>query len=196
MTQSPVRLPLLLGDVRKYIHGADLFDALTSVTGADGPARLRLLRLSDRSVYLHFGRPSPACTKLCGYFDFTRGGVQSFAWLQESDTDRVTGRSPLMDMEAVEAAKFDADCAKMERDGRFSVCKSGLILAVTLLERMFPDDAWNLAEVESLNANAGGRVIAVRLTRRIGKFLFASIDADHQAWGRLTLASTPYVESV
>jgi len=193
--QVSARLPILLGDTRKYIYGADLFDALTHFTGADRLARLRLQRLTDKAVDLRFDRPDLACPNLCGFFEFAQDGVKHLAWLRESE-ERVAERSALMDREAVDMAEFGTDSAEVIRDPRFSVGKSGLILVITLLERVFPDDAWNLAEMEAFSARADGSAIRVRLTRQIGKFLIASIDADGRPWGQVTLASTPYLEDV
>ena len=195
LTQAPARLALSLGDTRKYIFGADLFDALTTVSGADGPARLRFQRLSDKAVDMRFDRPDLASPGFCGLFAYTKGGLPSIAWLQERD-ERVASRSALMDREAINGAAFGTDSAEVERDPRFSVGKSGLILLIALLERRFPDDAWNLGEMEAPSPQDSGRDIRVKQTRRIGKFLFASIEADNRPWGQLTLAATPYVEEV
>ena len=155
VTQSPAGLPLFLNDARKYIHGADLFDALAAATAADGPVRLRLQRLSDRAVDLRLDPPDLASPSLCGFLEFTEGGRTRHAWLAER-AELVTVRSPLMDREAVEGAEFGADNANVRRDPRFSVGKSSVILLVALLERLFPDDTWNLAEMEALSARAPG----------------------------------------
>lgn len=195
LTHAPARLALSLGDTRTYIFGADLFDALATVSGADGPTRLSFQRLSDKAIDMRFDRPDLESPDFCGLFAYVKGGLPRIAWLQERD-ERVASRSALMDREAINGAAFGTDSVEVERDPRFSVAKSGLILLIALLERLCPDDAWNLAQMEALRPQDVGRDIRVKQTRRIGKFLFASIEADNRPWGQLTLAATPYVEKV
>lgn len=194
MPANPVRLPLRLGDTRKYIYGADLFDALILASGADAAARLRLLSISDKALELCFGEPDLKSPDLCGFFEYTRQGSHQAGWIRQCPDDAVCERDPLLDREAIEAAEFAPNRAQVERDPRFSAGKTGLILVVALLERLFPDDAWNLAEMSAVDAPSSGRVIDVKLTRQMGKFVFVSIGADGKPWGQLVLASTPYIE--
>ena len=197
MPPKPILLRPAFTDTRSYIHGADLFDELVAATAAEGSARLRMVRLSDRPVALHFDAADPRNPDLCGYFDFTSGGGSSApvsAWLSE-DKGHVTERRPLMDKMILEAAQFAEASASVTLDPRFTPIKTAIVLGVALLERTMPDDVLNLGEIEVKEPLQTGRCVAVSLARRMAKFLMLSVTLDGRPHGRFTLAATPYVEA-
>lgn len=197
MRHKPLVLRPPLTDMRSYIHGADLFDALVAATAADGAARLRMMRLSNRPVELRFGDVDHRDPELCGYFDFTSGSGSApvAAWLREIDGDRVSERRPVMDRAIIDGARFATDSASVTCDPRVTPIKTAIVLGVALLERSMPDDVLNLGEIECARPRQQGRSVRISLARRIAKFLMLSVMLDGLPHGRFTLAATPYVEA-
>lgn len=200
--QEPgVALPRVLRppftDRRSYIHGADLFDCLVQATAAEGMARLRFVRLSDRPVELLFGDADHGSAMPCGYFDIAPAGEASHrrsGWLREVAADSITERLPLMDATILAGANYQGETVSARCDPRFSPMKTAIVLGVALLEKTMPNDVLNLGEIEAYRPMRRGTEVAVRLTRRVAKFIVMSVSLDGEPFCRFTLAATPYVE--
>ncbi|MCK0206836.1 hypothetical protein MWN33_02190 [Starkeya koreensis] len=185
-----------LSDLRAYIHAADLFDALAVATGAAGPTFLRLSRISDEAVELRHDAPRPGDPDFCGLFGHAAPGRPLSGWLRRLPGEVVRARAPLMDAEVIPGAEFGMDGARVRRRPGCSVARTAVLLAVALLEELFPDDTWNLAEItaergEETGADIGGEPVAVRIARQMSRFLVVEVTADERYWGRFTLAATP-----
>lgn len=184
-------------DKRSYIHGADLFDCLVQATAAEGMARLRFVRLSDRPVELLDGDAGLGSDMPCGYFDIAPAGEalpRRSGWLREVATDPITERLPLMDATILAGATYQDGAVSACCDPRFSPMKTAIVLGVALLEKTMPNDVLNLGEIEAHRPMRRGAEVAVRLTRRVAKFIVMSVSLDGEPFGRFTLAATPYVE--
>lgn len=187
---SPVILRPPLSDMRGYIHAADLFDALVAATGAHGPTRMRLARISDAAVELRHDAPQPGAPDFCGQFDTLSQGRPSSGWLRLVPGEVVRERSARLDAETIAGARIGLDSAMAIRQSGASIAKTALVLAVALLEERFPDDTWNLAEISAvLDAPEADR-IEVRIARQMSRFVVVEVMADTACWGQFTLAAT------
>lgn len=181
-----------LSDGRAYVFASDLFDSLVASTGAAGPATLRLTRLTDHAIELRHDVPQPQAEGFCGWFTYRRDGATVGAWLRLRAGEVVQDRLPLMDLDLVEEAVFSADGAFMPMPSAASVAKAALVLAVSLLEQLFPDDVWNLAEMDATAGPCAGETVSVRIERQLGRFLIVSAWVDAARWGQFILAATPF----
>lgn len=184
-------------DTRSYIHGADLFDCLVQATAAEGMARLRFVRLSDKPVEILYGHADHGSAMPCGYFDIAPAGEalpRRSGWLREVAADPIAERLPLMDATILAGATYQDGAVSACCDPLFSPMKTAIVLGVALLAKTMPNDVLNLGEIEANRPLRRGTEVAVSLTRRVAKFIVMSVSLDGEPFGRFTLAATPYVE--
>lgn len=195
MSQA-LHLPLLLSDKRNYIFAADLFDALVTTIGAVPPARLRLTRMSNEAVEFCPGpAPSPQDPDYCGMFDHGSGDAMACGWLRRRPGDIVAERMAAADATLLAEVALRPDGATAHPAPGISVAKAALVLAVALIEEAFPDDRWNLAELQAVGPFRAAGQIRVGLGRRMSRFLVIPVRVDDLHWGQFTLASTPIAEA-
>lgn len=195
MSQA-LHLPLRLSDKRNYIFAADLFDALVTTIGAVPPARLRLTRMSNEAVEFCPGpAPSPQDPDYCGMFDHGSGAAVASGWLRRRPGDIVAERMAAADATLLAEVALRPDGATARPDPGISVAKAALVLAVALIEEAFPDDLWNLAELQVVGPFQTAGQIRVGLGRRMSRFLVIPVWVDDLHWGQFTLASTPIAET-
>lgn len=187
---TPVIVRPPLSDIRGYIYAADLFDALVDATGAQGATRMRLARISDEAVELRHDAPQPAAPDYCGQFETLVHGRPFSGWLRLVPGDVVRERSALLDAETIPGAQLGLDSATVSRRPDCSVARTALVLTVALLEELFPDDTWNLAEISAVLDAPGAERVAVRLARQMSRFLVVEVMADAACWGQFILAAT------
>lgn len=195
MSQA-LHLPLRLSDKRNYIFAADLFDALVATIGALPPARLRLSSMSNEAVEFCPGpAPTPQDPDYCGTFDHGRGDAMACGWLRRRPGDIVAERMAAPDATLLTEVALRADGATARHAPGVSVAKAALVLAVALIEEVFPEDLWNLAELQAVGPFHAAGPVQVGLGRRMSRFLVIPVRVDGLHWGQFTLASTPIAES-
>jgi len=181
--------PPLTGD-RTYIHGADLFDALTAATGAETGIVLSLKAASDCAIELRHESAAPETAAPCGRFRYVRAGsVHRHVLLRRPDRP-IARRLPMDDDALVTGTIFLPGRAMADAaDRSVTFMRRMVALAVALLERDFPDDYWSIAEISCGRLPPCHAAIEVAIGGSVGdRFWKVAVSADGARIGHLVLA--------
>jgi hypothetical protein len=181
--------PPLTGD-RTYIHGADLFDALTAATGAETGIVLSLKAASDCAIELRQESAAPPAVAPCGRFRFVRAGTLHRHVLLRRPDRPIARRVPMDDDALVAGTIFLPGRAMADAaDRSVTFMRRMVALAVALLERDFPDDYWSIAELACCRLPPCDAAIGVAIGGSVGdRFWKVAVAADGARIGHLVLA--------
>jgi len=159
---------------RSYIHGADLFDALTAATGAEAEIVLSLTAASDCAIELRDETAGPPSAEPCGRFRYASDGTLRRHVLLRRPDRPIAVRRPLSD-EALPAGT--------------SFMRRASELAVSLLMREFPDDYWTIGQIACWRRPPEGAAPAVAIRACLaGRFWKVAVEADGVSIGHVVLA--------
>jgi hypothetical protein len=179
----------LTGD-RTYIHGADIFDALTAATGAEQGIRLSLRSAGACAMELRDEASVSACPEPCGRFRYaSAGGVSRHVLLRRPDRP-ISVRVPMCDDALVAGATFSADRAVVAAGAQGgSFMRRISALAVALLERGFPEDHWSIAEISCAQLPQGNTRAEAKICNVVGnRFWKIAASSGGVAVGHIVMA--------
>jgi hypothetical protein len=179
----------LTGD-RTYIHGADIFDALTAATGAEQGIRLSLRSAGACAMELCDEASVSASIEPCGRFRYVRaGGVSRHVLLRLPDRP-ISVRVPMCDDTLVAGATFFADRAVVAAGAQGGTYMRRIsALAVALLERGFPQDHWSIAEISCLQLPRRDARVEAMICNAVGnRFWKIAASSDGVAVGHVVMA--------
>jgi hypothetical protein len=181
-----IDIPLTGG--RTYIHGADIFDALTAATGAAADIVLSLKTAGACSLELREEPAVPPCDEPCGRFRYARAGdVRRHILLRRPDRP-ISIRVPMSDDALVADATFFSGGAVGAGALGGTFMRRATALAVALLERDYPDDYWSIAEITCHHLPRRDAVAEVAIRAAVGnRFWKIAASADGVAVGHITM---------
>jgi hypothetical protein len=175
---------------RSYIHGADLFDALTAATGAEAEIVLSLTAASDCAIELRDETAGPPSADPCGRFRYASDGTLRRHILLRRPDHPIAARRPLNDEALLAGATFWTHRAAMgatPRDASFM--RRASELAVALLMREFPEDYWTIGQIACWRRPPEGAAPAVAIRACLaGRFWKVAVEADGVSVGHVVLA--------
>jgi hypothetical protein len=183
-----IDIPLTGG--RTYIHGADIFDALTAATGAATDIVLSLKTAGACSLELREEPAVTPCDEPCGRFRYARAGdIRRHILLRRPDRP-ISIRVPMSDDALVADATFFSGSAAVGAGapgGTFM--RRATALAVALLERDHPDDYWSIAKIFCQRLPHRDAVAEVTIRNAVGnRFWNIAARADGVPVGHITMA--------
>ena len=177
---KPTLLDLKFKGERDYLHGTDIFDALTAVTGARFGIALwlyRIVRCGLEAVPLAAAPRRPR--EFAGLFAYHANDATRWVDLREDRAIEVLGRTPYDEDSVITDAVIEGGAIGSPGPSRYSFIERVVALNKVLLRRAVADVPWLFTRLELDRLAEAPCALRLRLCHRFGvRLIKSAIAAD------------------